>query len=166
MAPPQWAAARSGAGVCGGCHTCSLRGVLCVWGRGRQEPGALSDALLHRVHGDVVVVASHGQVGLRDESRQGVSRPQPARSSRPPTSALRAQEGGLRTTHGACCTPGRVQAGSPGAHTVRAGWQNPNLKTQQPMAHGQAVMRDRPVSHGPAASPGGARLSPFCWRFP
>lgn len=36
---------------------------LCT--RGLAGTGALSDALLHRVHGDVVVVAAHGQVRLR-----------------------------------------------------------------------------------------------------
>lgn len=38
-------------------------GPLCT--RGPAATGALSDALLHRVHGDVVVVAAHGQVRLR-----------------------------------------------------------------------------------------------------
>lgn len=62
--PLEPSAARSGrcSGQCGGS---TMYMAAC-------GEGPLSDALLHRVHGDVVVVAAHGQVRLQEgaESRQ------------------------------------------------------------------------------------------------
>lgn len=142
--PGSWAGQRR--------QTDRWRGVLGPWAawRAHYVHGGgglgcpLSDALLHRVHGDVVVVAPHGQVRLR--ARGPVSGGAAARSSHPcwaggqrlPTELALRSTPELDATHGSLVfslrdrVPGsRMPCGGPAAEGRLA---KSTFKMHQPTA--------------------------------